>query len=224
MDTDKCTSPTEIEINDEIIENVSHFEYLGSRFVGDGSSKQEIRRRLAIAKQKLSSLEKLWKGEDNHTKLRILKSCIFPIALYGCEAWTLLQSDLNRILAFEMRCYRKILRVSWTERVTNERVRKRLNISSSHLLMQIKKQKLSYFGHIKRHQSLERTILEGRVEGKRKRGRPRRQWEDDIRDWLQMSVEKAGRLAQDRPTFRGCVWAATTQGTAFAQDVPRVSL
>ena len=218
MDTDKCLSKTAITIGEDTIENVEHFEYLGASFYGDGRSKNEIRRRIAIAKQKLNNMKRLWKGQSIETKMRVLQSCIFPVAIYGCEAWTPLQADIKRLIAFEMTCYRKLLQISWTQKITNEEVRARLNVTSSHLFRHYKKQKLSYFGHIKRHSTLEKTILEGRIEGRRKRGRPRRRWVDDIQEWLQMSVVKAGELAQNRDVYRGSVRAATRQGTAFNAD------
>ena len=215
MDTDKCKTKTEIKIGDDIIENVEHFEYLGASFYGDGRSKNEIRRRLAIAQQKLKTMNKLWKGQSIYTKLKVLKACIFPIALYGCEAWTPLQTDIRKIIAFEMKCYRKLLQITWTQKITNAEVRLRLNVTTSHLLQHFKKQKLSYFGHMKRHNTLERTILEGKVEGKRSRGKPRRRWQDDIREWMQMTVTQAGRLAQNRDDYREHVRAATVLGTTF---------
>ena len=215
MDSDKCVTKTAIKVGDDSIENVEHFEYLGASFYGDGRSKNEIRRRLAIAKQKLKNMKMFWKGQSIVTKMRVLQSCIFPVAIYGCEAWTPLEADIKRLLAFEMACYRKILNIPWTAKVTNEEVRLRLNITCSHLFKHFKKQKLSYFGHIKRHSTLEKTVLEGRVEGKRKRGRPRRRWVDDIAEWMKMSVVKAGGLALDREAYRRSVWAATRRETFF---------
>ena len=220
MDTEKCADKTAIVIDGEEIENVEHFEYLGARFQRDGSSKYEIRRRLAIAKQKLNNLENIWKGHNKQMKLQILKTCIFPIALYGCEAWTLLQSDIKKLMAFEMTCYRKLLRIPWTAKLTNTEVRKRLHVTTSQLLKQLKKQKLGYFGHIKRHNTMERTILEGKLEGKRNRGRPRTRWDKNIEDWMNESVASAGRLAQDRTAYRERVWAATSNGTHFPEDMP----
>ena len=117
-----------------------------------------------------------------------------------------------------MTCYRKLLQISWTQKITNVEVRSRLNVTSSHLFKHYKKQKLSYFGHLKRHDTLERTILEGRIEGRGKRGRLRRRWVDDIQEWLQMSVVKAGGLALDRDAYRKSVWAAKRRGTAFNAD------
>ena len=104
--SDKCTSKTAIQIGEDIIENVEHFEYLGASFYGDGRSKNEIRRRLAIAKQKLNNMKRLWKGQSIQTKIRVLQSCIFPVAIYGCEAWTPLQADIQR----------KLLQISWTQK------------------------------------------------------------------------------------------------------------
>jgi len=218
MDTDKCSTKTAIKIGEDTLENVEHFEYLGASFYGDGRSRNEIRRRLAIAKQKLKNMNKLWKGQSMDTKMRVLQSCIFPVAIYGCEAWTPLKADIKRLISFEMSCYRKLLQISWTQKITNEEVRSRLNITCSHLLKHFKKQKLSYFGHVKRHDTLEKTILEGKVEGKRKRGKPRKRWADDIKEWLNMSVVQAGSLAQDRDAYRRSVQAATRRGTSFNTD------
>ena len=218
MDTDKCSTKTAIKIGEDTLENVEHFEYLGASFYGDGRSRNEIRRRLAIAKQKLKNMNKLWKGQSMDTKMRVLQSCIFPVAIYGCEAWTPLKADIKRLISFEMSCYRKLLQISWTQKITNEEVRSRLNITCSHLLKHFKKQKLSYFGHVKRHDTLEKTILEGKVEGKRKRGKPRKRWADDIKEWLNMSVVQAGSLAQDRDAYRRSVQAATRRGTSFDTD------
>ena len=109
-----------------------------------------------------------------------------------------------------MKCYRKVLRIPWTAKITNEEVRNRLNIKTSHLMEQLKKQKLGYFGHIKRHDTLEKTILEGKLEGRRGRGRPRRSWDKNVEEWLGESVADAGRLAQNRHKYRKCTRAATS--------------
>ena len=122
-----------------------------------------------------------------------------------------------------MKCYRRLLKISWTEKVTNEEVRSRLQIENSYLITQFKKLKMSFFGHIKRHDTLEKTILEGKLEGKRKRGKPRRVWTDDIKNWLEMSVKKAGNLAHDRDQYRRHSQAATSQATDFPASQRRKS-
>ena len=127
MDTDKLSLKTNIDINGQNLENVKSFEYLGARTEGDGRSRNQTRRRLAIATLKLNRMSQVWKGQNTATKLRILKACVFPIAIYGCEAWTPppLKLDLKKIDAFEMQCYRKILRIPWTAKVTKEKVRQK---------------------------------------------------------------------------------------------------
>ena len=105
---------------------------------------------------------------------------VFPTALYWCEAWTIIKTDAKRITSFEMKCYRKILRISWMDKVTNKEVLSRLDMKTTMLLQKAKTLKLKYFGHIKRHKTLERHILEARIEGRRGRGRPTRRWEQDI--------------------------------------------
>ena len=232
MDTDKCKTKTKITVDGQVLENVNHFEYLGARIENDGRTKGEISRRIAIASQKLGNLKKMWESQSNKTKLDLLRACIFPVVLYGCEAWAPLQTDLDRLRAFEMKCYRKVLKIVWSERITNEEVRNRLQIKDSYLIYQYKKLKLSYFGHIERHDTLEKTILEGKLEGRRRRGKPRRGWTDDIQKWLGMSTTHAGNLAQDRDQYRRCSQAATSQETDFPpprkstrrkNDVPRDS-
>ena len=127
------------------------FVYLGSRIDADGKSSPDIRCRIAIAISKLNTMAPLWKSQSTELKWRTLKACIFPVAIYGCEAWTISKTDEKKITSFEMKCYRKTLRISWTERKTNASVLEQLGVKAPQLLNLIKKQKLSYFGHIKRH-------------------------------------------------------------------------
>ena len=145
------------------------------------------------------------------SKLRVLETVVFPTALYGCEAWTINNTDAKRITSFEMKCYRKILRISWMEKVTNKEVLSRLDMKTTMLLQKAKTLKLKYFGHIKRHETLERHILEARIDGRRGRGRLTRRWEQDINDWMDMTTTQAGRLAEDRILFRQKVQEATSR-------------
>ena len=135
------------------------------------------------------------------TKLLMLRTFIFPVATYGCETWTLSKTAAKKINAFEMKCYRKILRISWKEKKRNSDIINTLKIPECWLLNTIAKRKLHLFGHIKRH-SLERQIMKGRVPGKRRKGRQRRRWTDDIKDNMNTSLENASRIAQDREGFR----------------------
>ncbi|GFO08389.1 hypothetical protein PoB_003489400 [Plakobranchus ocellatus] len=109
------------------------------------------------------------------------------------------------------KCYRKILRISWTEKIRNEEVLIKIGTKTPILLQSIKKLKLTYFGHIKRHQTLEKHILEAKMKGKRGKGKPTRRWENDIEEWLETSTSQAGRLTSDRETFRRRVQEATSR-------------
>ena len=152
--------------------------------------------------------------------------CIFPVAIYGCEAWTISKTVEKKITSFKMKCYRKILRISWTERKTNASVLEQLGVKAPQLLHLIKKQKISYFGHIKRHNTLEKLFLEGTCEGRRGRGRPRRRWTQDIGEWMGVSTVEAGRQALERGEFRQAVWEATSHEkrctTRGIQMYPRI--
>ena len=210
LSTDKCKKDAIIQINGEEIERVKHFEYLGARIEANGKSAPEIRRRLAMARSKLKKMTNIWKGQCIRTKVKILKSVVFPTATYGCEAWTIGKTESRKITAFEMTCYRRILRISWTEKQTNKEVLKKIGIKSPTLLQTVKKLKLQYFGHTTRHESLEKHILQTKVDGKRGRGRPTRRWEQDIQEWMNMTTTQATRLAEDRNLFRRKIREATS--------------
>ena len=121
MSTDRCREEAVINIDREEIERVISFEYLGARIQANGKTSPEIRRRLAMATAKLNKKANVWKGQCVDTKIRVLKSTVFPTATYGCEAWPINKTDGKLITAFEMKCYRKTLRIPWTDRVTNEK-------------------------------------------------------------------------------------------------------
>ena len=210
MSTDRCREEAVINIDREEIERVSSFEYLGARIQANGKTTPEIRRKLAMATAKLNKMANVWKGQCVDTKIRVLKSTVFPTATYGCEAWTINKTDGKLITAFEIKCFRKILRIPWTDRVTNEKVLEKVKMNSTTLLQEIRKLKVGYFGHIKRHVSLEKHILEATAAGRRGRGRPTRRWEQDIQDWLETTTTQAGRMAEDRVLFRKKIREATS--------------
>ena len=159
-----------------------------------------------MAMHKCTEMKFLWKGQDAQTKLRILRACIFPIATYGFEVWMLGKTNLKRINSFEMKCYRKILRISWTEHRMNQSIREELQVEGQWLENFVRRQKLIYIGHLKRSEGLGKIILEGRINGKRERGpRPRRQWERDIEDTFNRPITEARRLALDRECDRESV-------------------
>ena len=210
MRTDKTTRATNIIIGNDLIEEVLDFDYLGSLIANNGDGFKEVNRRLGMAMKKLKSIKKLWKGTNEQTKLKFLKALIFPIATYGSETWSISKQVEQKINAFQMKSFRRILRVSWKEKRTNVSILQQLgNVEENLLLNSVVQRKMAYFGHVKRHDSLERTIYEGIIEGRRGRGRPRRRWSQDISDRLNTTVTEAGRRAQDRSAYRKAVADAT---------------
>ena len=140
---------TEIKLNNETIENVSEFVYLGSLLTWDNDCTKEIKRRIALAKGVMTGLNNIWNSKQisNITKLNVLRTCVFSTILYTCETQTIKKLDQQKILSFEMYCYRRILHINWTMKVTNVKIRERLGVKKD-LMQSIMKKKLSIFGHI----------------------------------------------------------------------------
>ena len=197
-------------MEDEKIEEVEEFTYLGSIIDTKCSSAKEIERRIGMAKSPVHNLTTIWKsrGVSIGLKIRLLKSTAFAIALYGCESWAPTEADRKKINAFEMWCYRKLLRVSWTEKRTNEWILDKIG-SDLELLKNIAERKMKLFGHIVRRGGLERQIVEGKMEGKRGRGRPQTSWLTDIKQWTGGSIAASIRQAENRTG-----WSALVKTTA----------
>ena len=128
------------------------------------------------------------------------------MAIYGCESWTLRKEEERRIEAFEMKCLRLIMNISWTEMRKNEWVLEEAGVERS-LLKTVKERKLGYFGHIMRREGicLEKVIMQGTMPGNRKRGRPRTNWLGNIKDWTGLTMEELIRLTEDRRRWRNIV-------------------
>ena len=173
---------THIMINNEAVENVTQFTYLGAVFTNNYDDSVEIKRRIGIAKNATISLTKIWKNRsiDLKTKMRLLNTLVFSIASYGAECWVLKKSDEKRIQSFEMWCYRRLLQISWTDRITNEEVLQRINCQER-LLNTLNARKLTFIGHILRSNGLDKRLLTGMVLGNRGRGRPKTRLSDNVR-------------------------------------------
>ena len=169
------TTPDPISVNGDNLEYVLEMKYLGSIKTCDGSCSKDVKTRIAMAKKKMVDLNNIWKDRGIPTvlKVQLLKSLIWPVMMYGCEAWTLRSDEVNKIDAAELWFYRRLLRVSWTDKRTNESILSELNTRRI-LSSEINKRRLRYVGHAVRHKntSLMSKVLMGRVEGKRKQGRP----------------------------------------------------
>ena len=144
-------SSCSIDINNMLVEVVSSFPYLGSLITDDTECTKDIRGRLAKGLGIGAKLKKTWQnhGIRISTKIRLMKALVWPVAMYGCDSWTLNKDDEKRISAFAMKCLRKVLRVSWTAKRTNEWVLETAGVSKS-LLASVKEMKLAYYGHVLR--------------------------------------------------------------------------
>ena len=131
-------------------------------------------------------------------KLRLTKCFIWSVLLYASETWTLTSALEKRLEAAEMWLYRKITRTSWKDKPKNEEVLKQLGLTETSLVKTIKRRKLAYYGHIRRHDSLQRKILEGKIEGKRGRGRRRKSWIENIVESSGMKINECSKIARDR--------------------------
>ena len=184
-------------------EVVSQFKYLGSMTANSGECGAEIRRRVAMARNATTKLTKIWKTSaiTRRTKLRIANFLIFPIAMYGSETWTLKESDKQRINALEMWVYRRLRRIPWTAHRTNISIIEELKIETR-LVTRLNQSILRYFGHItRRGTSIERLMVEGKVEGRRSRGRSPKRWVDQVKTLVGHNLPEASHMAQCRTTW-----------------------
>ena len=143
----------------------------GSKITADGECSHEIKRRLLLGRKVMTNLESMLKSRDLTlpTKVCLVKAMVFPVVMYGCESWTVKKAEHRRIDAFELWCWRRLLRVPWTVRRSNQSILKEISLGYS-LEGLMLKLKLQYFGHLmRRSDSLEKTLMLGKIEG-RKRG------------------------------------------------------
>lgn len=180
------------------LDNVDNFTYLGCNMTYDLSCKKEVVVRIAKATVILKAMDKVWKSKavSLPTKLNVLRTCVFSSMLYGCEAWVLTKELERRILAFERKCYRKILQIAWVQKVSNEDLYRRIQ-PKENLLQVIIQRKLRLFGHICRMNNNRkiRTLVFGMMEGTNKRGRPHREWADDIVHWCGATLQELNHSA-----------------------------
>ena len=196
-----------IYMNGEKLEEVSSFKYLGATLTKDGRSLKEIKTRIAMATQALAKLSKIWKSKEISfsTKIKIHKAIVLSTMLYGCESWTLNADSMTKIQTFENKCLRKLLGISWKDHRTNEFVKDQIRSMDGPqepLLTTVKKRKLKWYGHITRHNTLSKTILQGTIEGGRRRGRQRKCWLDNIKEWTRLDSPTLLRKAEDRDDWR----------------------
>ena len=186
-----ASSPiTSWQIDGEIMETVRDFILGGSKITADGDCSHEIKRRLLLGRKAMTNLDSILKRSDITlpTKVHLFKAMVFPVVMYGCESWTIKKAECWRIDAFELWCWRRLWRVPWTSRRSNHSILKEISpeYSLEGLMLNLK---LQYFGHLmQRTDSLEKTLMLGKIEGKSRRGWQRMRWLDGVTDSMDLSL------------------------------------